>query len=258
MIAEEDFAGRQSRGARDLQEDAYAFSEIDETGEQKQGLLLVVADGLGGHAAGEQASEIAVKSFVAAFHKTTGKIDNRLRTALNAANGAIAAAVQRDPRCEGMGTTLLAVVVTFEGIEWISVGDSPLYLFGNGKLNQLNEDHSLRPVLKEMAENKTATADEPPQSAKNILRAALIGDEISMIDVSPKPTAFAESDCILAATDGIRVLSDEGMQKICNAFAEAEASTLVNELLQAVRDADNPKQDNTTVAIIKGRCAMRG
>ena len=56
MIAEEDFAGRQSRGARDLQEDAYAFSEVDETGEQKQGLLLVVADGLGGHAAGEQAS----------------------------------------------------------------------------------------------------------------------------------------------------------------------------------------------------------
>ena len=249
MIAEEDFAGRQSRGARDLQEDAYAFSEVDETGEQKQGLLLVVADGLGGHAAGEQASEIAVKSFVAAFHKTTGKIDNRLRTALNAANGAIAAAVRRNPRYEGMGTTLLAVVVTFEGIE---------YLFGNGKLNQLNEDHSLRPVLKEITENKTATADEPPQSAKNILRAALIGDEISMIDVSPKPTAFAESDCILAATDGIRVLSDEGMEKICNAFAEAEASTLVNELLQAVRDADNPKQDNTTVAIIKGRCAMCG
>jgi len=258
MIAEKDFAGRQSRGARDLQEDAYAFSELGETNEQGEGLLLVVADGLGGHAAGEQASEIAVKSFVAAFHETTGKIDNRLRTALNASNEAIAASVRREPKYEGMGTTLLAVVVTSAGIEWISVGDSPLYLFENGKLNQLNEDHSLRPVLKQMAQSKTATADEPPQAAKNVLRAALIGDEISMIDVSSTPIALGESDFIVAATDGIRVLSDEAMQKICNAFAKAEASTLVNELLQTVRDADNPKQDNTTVAVIMGRCAMRG
>src|SRR4029077_19092462 len=123
VIAEKDFAGRQSRGARELQEDAYAFSEIIGADGKNEGILVVVADGMGGHSAGELASELALKNFIAAFHETTGKIDKRLGKAVQAANEAIAAELQRDPKCEGMGTTLVAACVTPAGIEWISVGD---------------------------------------------------------------------------------------------------------------------------------------
>ena len=249
MIAEKDFAGRQLRGARALQEDAYAFSEIGGTDQHQKGILLVVADGLGGHTAGEQASETALKNFIAAFHDAGGKIDNRLEAALRAANQAIAREVERNPGCEGMATTLLALTVTRAGVEWISVGDSPLFLFHSGQLNQINEDHSLRPVLTEMAEHGEISAEQ--SKSKHILRAALTGDEISLVDLSKEPIPLAEGDLVLAATDGIRSLKESGTEKICGQLANADASDLAAAILEAVRDANNPRQDNTTIAIIK-------
>ena len=245
MTSEKDFAGRQSRGARQVQEDAYAFSEIPDGG-----ILVVVADGMGGHAAGELASELALKSFIAAFHETTGKIDNRLRKALQAANGAIAKELQRDPKSEGMGTTLVAACVTSAGIEWISVGDSPLYLWRDKNLQRLNADHSLRPVLREMSERGENV--NPDDSSKNILRAALTGDEIALIDQSPKAVPLRERDLILVATDGIHTLSDVAIASI---NFGPDASAVAESLIQAVLDAGNPKQDNTTVAVLGATCA---
>lgn len=247
MIAEKDFAGRQSRGARELQEDAYAFSEIIGADGKNEGILVVVADGMGGHTAGEQASELALKNFIAAFHDAPGKINIRLKTGLTAANDGIAKQVQRDAAFEGMGTTLLAVAVTPAGLEWISVGDSPLYLLRNGRLEQLNEDHSLRPVLKEMVKQGEIPAEQT-SSSKNILRAALIGDEISLVDLSRK--ALREGDLILVATDGIRTLNDETIQTTCAQGATTDTRTVATNLLHAIRQVNNPKQDNTTVAVI--------
>src|SRR4051794_29491952 len=101
MIAEKDFAGRQCLGSRRGQEDAYAFSELP----NGEGIVVVVADGMGGHSAGEFASEMALKNFVAAFHNAQGQVASRLEEALRGANQAIAAEFERDPRYEGMGTT---------------------------------------------------------------------------------------------------------------------------------------------------------
>jgi PPM family protein phosphatase len=241
MIAEKDFAGRQLLGARPVQEDAYAFSEIPEGG-----ILVVVADGMGGHSAGELASEMALKNFIAAFHEAAGKIDNRLANALQAANGAIAKELQRNPKCEGMGTTLVGACITSAGIEWISVGDSPLYLWRDKKLTRLNADHSLRPVLREMAERGEKNVN-PEDSSKNILRAALTGEEISMIDQSPKPVALRKGDLVLVATDGIHTLSDDTIARI---DTDRDASAIAESLLNTVRSAENLKQDNTTVAIL--------
>ena len=78
MIAEKDFAGRQTRGSRGHQEDAYAFSDIVATdgSNRVEGLLAVIADGMGGHTSGEQASELALESFIDAFHKAGGACAN--------------------------------------------------------------------------------------------------------------------------------------------------------------------------------------
>lgn len=258
MIAEKDFATRQSRGARSLQEDAYAFSEIADAAGRMEGLLVVVADGMGGHNAGERASDLALKSFIAAFHATGGALGKRMRKALTAANEAIAAELRREPDCEGMGTTLLAAAITPTGIEWVSVGDSPLYLWSGATLTRLNADHSLRPVLNEMAERGEISGSGPGQHVSgNILRAALTGDEIALIDQSRGPVKFEQGDLVLAATDGIHTLNDHEIAANRGQPA-ASASVLAGNVLRAVLDVQNPKQDNTTIAIVKPRPADDG
>src|SRR5476651_2642240 len=107
MIAEIDFAGRQTRGKRTQQEDAYAFSDIPGTGDPMEGLFVVVADGMGGHTSGDHASELALDNFVDAFHLAEGTLKERFRLALRTANDAIAQEMKNFPDLEGMGTTLL-------------------------------------------------------------------------------------------------------------------------------------------------------
>ena len=136
MLAEKDFAGRQSRGMRPSQEDSYAFSEIIDPAGRAIGLLVVLADGMGGHTAGERASELAVKNCTAEFHQDNGEILHRLGRGLTAANASIAAEMEHNLALDGMGTTLLAAAMTDAGLEWISVGDSPLYLWRDRHLNR--------------------------------------------------------------------------------------------------------------------------
>jgi serine/threonine protein phosphatase PrpC len=250
MRPEKDFAGRQSRGVRPSQEDAYAFSEIVGHGGRPAGLLVVVADGMGGHNAGERASELAVKNCTVRFHDSAQDIANRLDRGLTAANESIAAELERDFALDGMGTTLLAAAVTDAGLEWISVGDSPLYLYRDRKLNRLNEDHSLRPVLRQLAEQGEITAAENERS-KNVLRAALTGYDIALIDRSHQPVALRPGDVIIATTDGIHTLTEIAMIEICADAATWDASDLAAKFMDAIRNASHPKQDNTTIAIVK-------
>lgn len=253
MIAEKDFAGRQTRGSRGHQEDAYAFSDIVTTNNGIEGLLAVVADGMGGHTSGEQASELALESFVEAFHQSTGSLRERFKTAVTRANEAISDEMKRTPELEGMGTTFLALGLTRSGVEWISVGDSPLFLWRDNIVKRLNEDHSFRPVLHEML----ATGELTPAAAakhpfRNLLRAALTGGEIEMIDQPSEPFAVREGDVIIAATDGIQTLSDEAIGTALGKIDKnANAAVIASTLLQAVLEVKNPKQDNTTIAILK-------
>jgi PPM family protein phosphatase len=252
MTPEKDFAGRQIVGKRKRQEDAYAFADISETGDHDEGVFVVVTDGMGGHTSGEQASELALETFVDAFHLGEGGPGKRFTSAVIAANEAIARALKDSPELQGMGTTLLAAAVTPRGIEWLSVGDSPLYVWRGGTLTRLNEDHSFRPMLLDMVESgELKHADALKHPLKNLLRAALTGRRIDLIDQSPGPVELLEGDIVLAATDGIQTLRDEDICSLMSKWAHADAAALAAALLQAVDDVDYPKQDNATAAIIK-------
>lgn len=254
MTAETDFAGRQLLGARPLQEDAYSFSETSDSIGRIDGVLIVVADGMGGHNAGERASETAVRTFVDSFHAVSGPSRDRLAKSLTAADDAIRKELQRDPDLEGMGCTLVAAIMTNAGVEWISVGDSPLYLLRGSTLKRLNEDHSLRPVLQELAERDGQSVPERHQAASaNILRSALTGQEIEMIDQSPEPITLQAGDLILAATDGIHTLNEREIIATCADSESIDASVLADGLVQAIANVANPKQDNVTIAIMKPR-----
>lgn len=258
MNAEKDFAVRQTQGARPLQEDACAFSEIVGEDGKPGGTVIVVADGMGGHSAGERASSLAVQTFIGTFRKTAGSLGARMSAGLTAANDAISDELKQDATLHGMGTTFLAVCLTPAGLEWISVGDSPLYLLRGATLRRLNEDHSLRPILKEMAERGELPSTRGRSVSGNILRAALLGEEIEMVDRSSKPLSLDENDLVIAATDGIHTLNDREIVGTCADPRGLDASTLAAGLIRAVTVAGNLKQDNTTIAILKPHSAWDG
>ena len=253
LIAEKDFAGHQVVGKRTNQEDAYAFSVIPARSGAASGLLLVVADGMGGHAAGQRASDMAVRTFTGGFHRGGDTMEERFTCALDAANAALNEAVDADPaHLKGMGTTIVAVAVTPLGLEWVSVGDSPLYLFRGGTLRRINADHSFKPMLSEAVAKGEMTAQQAEASSlKNRLRAALVGGEVSLVDVSPAPLPLFEGDIVLAGSDGLQTLADDEIAAVLRKHGKTAASPLAIRLVQAVIDADVPKQDNVTAAIIK-------
>ena len=253
LIAEKDFGGHQAVGQRSQQEDAYVFSAIPGPPGAATGQLVVVADGMGGHAAGNLASDVAVRAFAKAFPAGGMTMQERFKRALNAANEGLAAAIEADlDHLEGMGTTLVAAVVTPAGLEWVSIGDSPLYLFREGNLRRVNEDHSFRPVLQEMVKKGELSEDQAASSAlKNRLRSALIGGEIALVDRSPAPLPLLPGDVVLAASDGLQSLTEERISTVLREHSETSASPLAARLLQAVLAAGVPKQDNITVTILK-------
>jgi protein phosphatase len=196
---------------------------------------------------------MAVRNFVRAFHRGGETMHERFIRALDAANTAIASAVEADPEnLEGMGTTLLAVAATPLGLEWISVGDSPLYLWRHGRLRRLNADHSFRPVLEEKVASGEMTEEQAAASGlRTRLRAAVNGQEISLVDLARAPLPLLEGDIVLAGSDGLQTLCDEAIGEVVRRNLEAEASTLSVRVIQSVLAEQHPKQDNTTAAVLK-------
>ena len=212
--------------------------------------MLLVADGMGGHVGGATASALLSKTFVEAYPQASGPIVDRLRDCLEAANKAIADAIAENPELDGMGSTLVAAVVSSEGLNWISVGDSPLWLFRKGELERLNADHSMAPVLADLVATGRMTAEEAARDpSRHSLRSAVMGDDIHLIDVSSQPVAVEKGDRLLLASDGLMTLSDQEIEAILKKTQEAPLEDSAAALIQAVEAAEQPHQDNTTVLL---------
>ena len=243
------FAAQQIPGGREYQEDDYGLiergdSEID--GEE----VLVLADGMGGHVSGDTASRTVVKAFVETYPRTDGPIPDRLRACLTAANDALARATGENPELKGMGSTVVAAVISQHGLDWISVGDSPLWLFRDGKLRRLNADHSMAPVLANLVAVGRMTEEEAATDSKrHALRSAVMGDEIHLVDVSSQPVAVRKSDRVLLASDGLMTLADEEIARILQDMQDAPLEEVTEALIHAVEEVGHPHQDNTTVLL---------
>ena len=245
------FAARQIPGQRDYQEDDYGLLDGRDLGlDGREHSMLLVADGMGGHVGGATASGLLSKTFVEAYSQATGPIVDRLRTCLDEANAALASAIAEKPELDSMGSTLVAAVVSGEELNWISVGDSPLWLFRAGQLERLNADHSMAPVLADLVATGRMTAEEAAQDpSRHSLRSAVMGDEIAMIDVSSQPVAVQPGDRLLLASDGLMTLSDREIADILVQTQAAPLEDSVAALIQAVEAAEHPHQDNTTVLL---------
>ena len=241
------FAARQIPGGREYQEDDYGLIEC---GDSDSDEVLVIADGMGGQVSGDTASYTVIKTFIETYSDTTGLISDRLRACLKAANDALSSAIGAHPALAGMGTTVVATVISQRGLEWISVGDSPLWLFREGQLRRLNADHSMAVVFADLVAVGRMTEKEAATDPKrHALRSAVMGDEIHLIDVSSQPVALKRGDRVVLASDGLLTLADDEIARILQTMQDAPLSEIAEALIQAVEDAAHPHQDNTTVLL---------
>ena len=245
------FAARQIPGKREYQEDDYGLLDGRDLGiDGSEHTMLLVADGMGGHVGGATASGLLSKTFVEVYPQASGPIVDRLRDCLEAANKAIADAIAENPELDSMGSTLVAAVVSSEGLNWISVGDSPLWLFREGKLERLNADHSMAPVLADLvATGRMTEEDAARDPRRHSLRSAVMGDDIHLEDVSSQPVAVQKGDRLLLASDGLMTLSDQEIAAILKKTQDAPLEDSAATLIQAVEAAEQPHQDNTTVLL---------
>jgi formylglycine-generating enzyme required for sulfatase activity/serine/threonine protein phosphatase PrpC len=244
-----DIAGAQIDGARDYQEDAFLITHLGSAGTGPEMSLCVVADGMGGHAAGNVASNIAVQTF---NKYVTGNIKSAplatvLRNAAIQANNSIRETVRETAALKGMGCTLAAILLSDTHLHWVSVGDSHLYLLRDGVLTKKNADHSYGGFLDRMAAEGTVIEPEAGFS-RNMLMSALTGEDIADIDCPETQFALRPGDKLVIASDGLDSLSSGIITEYCSAATSAKEC--VDSLLKGVVEADLPRQDNTTIIAI--------
>ncbi len=254
-----DRASCSTKGARNYQEDSAMLWPGDDyvspTGRKGavRELVAILADGMGGHAGGALASQTVCETFVDAFAGAAGAdTTTRLVSALAAANEAIADKVSENPALSGMGSTLVGVVFSTDGAQWVSVGDSPLMLFRRGEIALLNEDHSLAPELDRMAEAGHISIEEARRDPRrHMLRSAVTGDEIDLVDLSRKPLAVEPGDYVILASDGLQTLEQSEVERIVSAYAADGAKAVAQALIRAVEAVRDPHQDNATVVAVR-------
>ncbi|MDP4898337.1 MAG: SpoIIE family protein phosphatase, partial [Akkermansiaceae bacterium] len=171
---------------------------------------------------------------------------------LEEANRRIAREIQtRGDAVEGMGTTLLAVLLRGRSVRWLSVGDSPLYRVRGEELQRLNRIHSKATELAEKVEAGQITEEQArTDPARHTLLSALIGDSIYDVDDPPAVELMA-GDVLIAATDGIETLTHQEIAAVVSSLHDQDAAALAEGLLLAVQSKQFPKQDNTTVVVVR-------
>lgn len=250
-----DVASAICQGGRDYQEDAIVtdFPFGTDTG------VVVLADGMGGHAAGDVASKIVVtevyselKFQSANFVQKEKEIPELMANAASQANLAVSDHVADNPAVRGMGATLVALVLVENRMFWMSIGDSPLYHFRAGKMKQLNEDHSMAPQIDFMV--KQGLLDEEAgknHPDRNALTSVILGGRVAKSDCPGTPFEVQVGDIILVSSDGLQYLEDYKIQKILHRYRRRKSAEIAGHLLAAIETLADPDQDNVSFAVIK-------
>jgi protein phosphatase len=175
-----------------------------------------------------------------------------LRGVAEGANACIDAQVAENPELRGMGATLVAPVLFGPRMYWISIGDSPLFLYRGGKLRQINEDHSLAPQIDLMV--KTGQLDEETarnHPDRNALTSVVMGGRIPLIDCKATPLQLENDDIVVVASDGLQYLEGSEIERILEKSRKKRSSAIAQGFLDAIQALDHPEQDNVSLAVIK-------
>jgi serine/threonine protein phosphatase PrpC len=252
-----DVASALDRGGRDYQEDSLVsdFAVGDDCG------IVVLADGMGGHSAGDVASKTVVTEVYSElkFHSDmffdhAGSLPKLMLSAITNANDCVRDAMDDNPESRGMGSTVVATVMAGNKMYWSSVGDSPLYHYRAGKMQQVNEDHSMAPQIAAMVEaGAIRPEDAKTHPDRNSLTSAVAGGKIARVDNRGLALELKAGDIVVVSSDGLQFLEDKMITKIITRNRRKPSADIANALLQAVKGLDDPDQDNISFSVIKVR-----
>src|SRR4051812_42344305 len=209
--------------------------------------LLIVCDGMGGHAAGQTASSMATKTFAAVLAEDgdEGADVNRLKRACKQANSAVYDASRRNSEWAGMGSTLVVVAIRGNELGLINVGDSPAYLFRNGSVTLISQDHSWPAEQVRLGVIKPEQAADHPLKHR-LTRAVGVWDSIQPYTDKLK---VEPGDTIVLCSDGVETagVSVEEMGELLMRDGDLEKGA--HRVIERCRDLGAP--DNVTLAIAR-------
>ena len=209
--------------------------------------LFLVADGMGGHTAGQVASELAAEATVRAVEALQGAsstLSERLRAAITSANRTIFQTAQGQPEFAGMGTTVVAILSDDRRAALAHVGDSRAYLIRAGRIRQLTDDHSIVGELLRRQEISESAAREHPH--RHVLTRALGVRETvepDLAEITPQ-----EGDLFVLCSDGLTAHVEN--HEICKVVSDLED---LQESCDELIDLANQRggEDNITVVIAR-------
>ena len=249
MAANLDFGGAAIIGARRRQEDAWG-TRVLPPDEHGASLLAVVADGLGGHPAGDEASRIACQVFLDECAGAAGPPAKRLRRALESANGRVREAVEASPRLWGMGTTLVAAMFRPGACDWVSVGDSFLFHCRGGRIRRINPLHTVGAELDEMARRGEISVEEAASHPERPLITSVVqGGPIE--EVAEGRLRLEAGDLVILATDGVETVGEDGIASVCGENREENAGAIAQAIVSRIEEDPADRQDNATVVAVR-------
>lgn len=214
-----------------------------------QEFLLAVADGMGGHKAGEVASKIAIDHLTDEFYKldSFGTKENAiewLRNIVVEINNKIFSYTDEFPNSKGMGTTLVVAIKTNDYVLFGNIGDSSGYVIKNKKLHKVTKDHTLVNLLVSTGELTVEEAKYHPR--KNVLMRALGANDPIEIDIFDVVDNTIEA--IFLCSDGLtNMLTEEQIEKILNSDLSIEEA-----VVKLIRKSNSRGgTDNITIAYLK-------
>jgi protein phosphatase len=225
-------------------------------GAHSQGWLFLVADGMGGHAAGEQASALAVETtmhfiretmpwFVRLGPEQAEEAEDALRSIIRECHRAVREAGDERTDQREMGTTLTLAYVRWPELFVVHAGDSRCYLLRDDDLQQITRDHTL---AQDLAERTDLDSEELEKSRMaNVLTRAVGGGKQSPPEPAVYRSTLVEGDTLLLCSDGLtQMVSDERILRLL--WGEGFANARCQELVEAAMEAGG--RDNITVLVV--------
>ncbi|MBE7021722.1 MAG: Stp1/IreP family PP2C-type Ser/Thr phosphatase [Ruminococcaceae bacterium] len=233
--------------SRPVNEDGYYISDYSA---ELDAIYAIVADGMGGHQAGEVASALALRQVSEAINQgfcaemSSQELKELLGTAVREANESIFKKSLSEHSCGGMGTTITLCFIAGEKAMVAHVGDSRAYILRGGTLHQITTDHSLVQELIKSGQITPEEAEHHPQ--KNVITRALGTD--SGVDIDLYEFQVLPGDCILLCTDGLtNLVSEAEMTELLSGADDMNA--ISKQLIVSANQKGG--YDNITAVVLK-------
>jgi serine/threonine protein phosphatase PrpC len=222
------------------------------------GGLILVADGIGGHYGGDVASRVTADTFVKEFFAQGGNPEGRLKSALTAANDAIAEEQRKQPSLKDMGATLVTGFIEGDRLAFLSIGDSLILRYRDGELHRVNVDHSYLEIADREAlgsNDRDIWRDVMSRKGRDSITIAVLGRPLEEFGHAPQIATrkIMPGDLMIFSSDGLETLSMVQIQNFIRELLPRGIEAVADGLIKAVEGIGGNRsyQDNATLVVVQ-------